>query len=144
MRTNSQRRNTVWFIGFLLLGGIFHYFDPTENLALNSFLFCGRYAVFSGLVLFWIQSVRSRLLPTRVRTYMVAAGILMLSLLALQVFSNRIVGDAAAAAEVNRYSKYAYWIPQTLNPALFLAACKMGRASAAGPRGAPVCYGADQ
>ena len=123
MRTNSQRRNTVWFIGSLLLGGIFHYFDPTENLALNSFLFCGRYAVFSGLVLFWIQSVRSRLLPTRVRTYMVAAGILMLSLLALQVFSNRIVGDAAAAAEVNRYSKYAYWIPQTLNPALFLAAC---------------------
>ena len=71
MRTNSQRRNTVWFIGFLLLGGIFHYFDPTENLALNSFLFCGRYAVFSGLVLFWIQSVRSRLLPTRVRTYMI-------------------------------------------------------------------------
>ena len=123
MRTNSQRRNTVWFIGFLLLGGIFHYFDPTENLALNSFLFCGRYAVFSGLVLFWIQSVRSRLLPTRVRKYMLAAGILMLSLLALQVFNNRIVGDAAAAAEVNRYSKYAYWIPQTLNPALFLAAC---------------------
>lgn len=123
MRTNSQRRNTVWFIGFLLLGGIFHYFDPTENLALNSFLFCGRYTVFSGLVLFWILSVRSRLLPTRVRKYMVAAGILMLSLLALQVFSNRIVGDAAAAAEVNRYSKYAYWIPQTLNPALFLAAC---------------------
>lgn len=123
MRTNSQRRNTVWFICFLLLGGIFHYFDPTENLALNSFLFCGRYTVFSGLVLFWILSVRSRLLPTRVRKYMVAAGILMLSLLALQVFSNRIVGDAAAAAEVNRYSKYAYWIPQTLNPALFLAAC---------------------
>ncbi len=123
MRTNSQRRNTVWFIGFLLLGGIFHYFDPTENLALNSFLFCGRYTVFSGLVLFWILSVWSRLLPTRVRKYMVAAGILMLSLLALQVFSNRIVGDAAAAAEVNRYSKYAYWIPQTLNPALFLAAC---------------------
>ena len=123
MRPRATRRNTWLFIGFLLLGGVFHYFDPTENLFLNSFLFSGRFTIFAGLILFWVQSVRARLLPTRVRTYMIAAGIMMLCLLAVQVFSNRIVGDAAGAREVNRFSKYVYWIPQTMNPALFLTAC---------------------
>ena len=117
MEYRATRRNTALFIGFLLLGGVFHYFDPTENLFLNSFLFTGRFTIFSGLILFWIRSVRSRLLPTRVRTYMVAAGILMLCLLAVQVFSNRIVGDAPDALDVNRFTKYIYWIPQTVSPA---------------------------
>ena len=123
MKPRTTKRNTWLFIGFLLLGGVFHYFDPTENLFLNSFLFSGRFTIFAGLILFWIQSVRSRLLPTRVRTYMITAGILMVTLLAIQVFSNRIVGDHIDALKANRYSKYAYWIPQTMNPALFLMAC---------------------
>ena len=101
MKPRSTRRNTFLFIGFLLLGGVFHYFDPTENLFLNSFLFSGRFAISTGLILFWIQSVRARLLPTRVRTYMITAGILMISLLMIQVFSNRIVGDAADVMNVN-------------------------------------------
>ena len=117
------QRNTWLFIGFLLLGGVLHYFDPTENLALNSFLFSGRFTIFAGLILFWTQSVRSRLLPSRERTYLIAAGIMMLFLLTTQVFSNRIVGDHTGALKVNRYSKYAYWIPQAMNPALFLMAC---------------------
>ncbi len=54
---------------------------------------------------------------------MVAAGILMLCLLAVQVFSNRIVGDAPNDLKVNRFTKYIYWIPQTVSPALFLTAC---------------------
>ena len=54
---------------------------------------------------------------------MIAAGLMMLCLLIVQVFNNRIVGDAAGALAVNRFSKYVYWIPQTLNPALFLMAC---------------------
>ena len=39
MKQQATRRNTWLFIGFLLLGGIMHFFDPTENLFLNSFLF---------------------------------------------------------------------------------------------------------
>ena len=123
MRPQAAKRNIGLFVGFLLLGGIFHYFDPTENLFLNSFLFTGRFVIFAGLILFWLRSVHSRLLPTRVRTYMIAAGIMMLGLLAVQVFSNRIVGDAADAVAINRFSKYVYWIPQTMNPALFLMSC---------------------
>ena len=116
MRLHANKCSTWLFIGFLLLGGLFHYFDPTENLFLNSFLFCGRF-------LFWIQSVRTRLLPTRVRAYMTAAGMMMLCLLTVQVFNNRIVGDAVDALEINRFSRYVYWIPQAMNPALFLMAC---------------------
>ena len=69
MEQRTRKQNTWLFIGFLLLGSIMHYFDPTENLFLNSFLFSGRFTIFAGLVLFWIQSVRARLLPTRVRIY---------------------------------------------------------------------------
>ena len=123
MKLHATKGNARLFIGFLLLGGLFHYFDPTENLFLNSFLFCGRFTIFSGLILFWIQSVRSRLLPTRVRTYMISAGLMMLCLLVVQVFNNRIVGDAADAQEINRFSRYVYWIPQAMNPALFLMSC---------------------
>ena len=123
MRPHASKYNTRLFIGFLLLGGLFHYFDPTENLFLNSFLFCGRFAIFAGLILFWMQSVHTRLLPTRVRAYMTAAELMMLCLLAVQVFNNRIVGDAIGALEINRYSRYAYWIPQAVNPALFLMSC---------------------
>ena len=123
MKLRAAKHSVGLFIGFLLLGGLFHYFDPTENLFLNSFLFSGRFTVFAGLILFWIQSVRSRLLPTRVRTYLIAAGVMMLLLLTVQVFSNRIVGDAVSALKVNRFSKYVYWIPQTMTPALFLMAC---------------------
>ena len=123
MRPHATKCNTRLFIGFLLLGGLFHYFDPTENLLLNSFLFCGRFTIFAGLILFWIQSIRTRLLPTRIRAYMIAAGLMMLCLLIVQVFNNRIVGDAAGALAVNRFSKYAYWIPQTMTPAFFLMAC---------------------
>ena len=135
MKKNGLRRNTWLFAGFLLLGGLMHYFDPTENLFLNSFLFTGRFAVFTGLVLFWIRSVRSRLLPTRVRTYMTAAGVMMVCLLAVQVFSNRIAGDAAGAAALNRWSKYVYWIPQTVNPALFLMAAVLIRRGAEDGKG---------
>ena len=123
MRPHAAKYSTPLFIGFLLLGGLFHYFDPTENLFLNSFLFCGRFTIFAGLILFWIQSVRNRLLPTRARTYMIAAGMMMLCLLIVQVFNNRIVGDAVDAREINRFSRYVYWIPQTMNPAMFLMAC---------------------
>ena len=135
MRQNGLRRNTWLFAGFLLLGGIMHYFDPTENVFLNSFLFTGRFAVFTGLVLFWIQSVYSRLLPVRVRTYMAAAGMMMVCLLAVQVFSNRIAGDAAGAAVLNRWSKYVYWVPQTVNPALFLMAAVRIRRGGEGGKG---------
>ena len=117
MRLHAAKCKTWLFIGFLLLGGLFHYFDPTGNLFLNSFLFCGRFTIFAGLILFWLQSVRSRLLPTRVRTYMISAGLMMLCLLTVQVFNNRIVGDAVDAQKINRFSRYVYWIPQAMNPA---------------------------
>ena len=86
MEQRTTKRNTRIFTGFLLLAGFLHFFDPTQNLALNTFIFCAVFAIYAGLVLFWIRSVRIRLLPTRIRGYMTAAGLLMLSFLAMRVF----------------------------------------------------------
>ena len=123
MEQRTTKRNTRIFIGFLLLAGFLHFFDPTQNLALNTFIFCAVFAVYAGLILFWIRSIRIRLLPTRVRTYMTAAGILMLSFLAMRVFKYRIVGDYADDVAISRYTVYAYWAPQMLVPSLFLMTC---------------------
>ena len=130
------RRNTRLFIVLLLVGGVLHYIDPTENLLLNSFLFCAVYTIYIGLILFWILSVRERLLPTKVRSCMIAAGILMMLLLSLKVFNYRIVGDSRAAIVTYRYSVYGYWTPQTLIPALFLmAAVRICRGSGENGKG---------
>ena len=66
MEQQTTKRNTRIFIGFLLLAGFLHFFDPTQNLALNTFIFCAVFAVYAGLILFWIRSIRIRLLPTRI------------------------------------------------------------------------------
>ena len=123
MEQRTTKRNTRIFTGFLLLAGFLHFFDPTQNLALNTFIFCAVFAIYAGLVLFWIRSVRIRLLPTRIRGYMTAAGLLMLSFLAMRVFKYRIVGDYEGDVAVSRYTAYAYWAPQMLVPSLFLMAC---------------------
>ena len=123
MEQRTIKRNTLLFIAFLLLGGGLHYIDPTESLALNSFLFCAVFAIYSGLILLWIHSVRIRLLPTRARTYMVASAVLMIVFLVIKVVKYRIVGDLVEPPFIERYNIYLYWTPQMLIPSLFLMAC---------------------
>ena len=115
-----QTRNTALFIGCLLLAGVCNVFSRSDEPLLNSILFCLNFAICASLLLFWMQSVRSRLLPTRARSYTVAAAILMLVYLLLRAFKYRVAGDSAL---LNRYAVYAYWTPQMLIPALFLMTC---------------------
>ncbi len=119
MRT-KQARNTALFIVFLLLAGVCNVFSRSDEPLLNTVLFCVNFAIYAGLLLFWMQSVRSRLLPTNARSYTVAAAILMLAYLLLRVFKYRVAGDSVV---LNRYAVYAYWTPQMLIPALFLLTC---------------------
>lgn len=81
--------------------------------------------IYAGLLFYWIQSVRTRLLPTRARSYAIAAASLMLFYLTLRVFKYRVAGLEPVA---NRYAVYAYWIPQVMAPALFLMTCVRIRA----------------
>ena len=77
------------------------------------------YVILIGLQLFWIQSVRVRLLPSAARTSTLSAAYLMLLYMLLRIFKYRFAVEPA----VLRYLVYAYWIPQMLIPALFLMTC---------------------
>ena len=107
------------FYRFFLLAGCANLLTRTENLFFNSVMFTVNFAIYASLLLFWMQSVWERLLPTRARTYMLASSILMLIHLLLRVYKYRV----ANAAVLDRYTVYVYYVPLMLIPAFFLMTC---------------------
>ena len=79
MHERRQNINTALFVGFFLLAGIANRFSRTANPAWDSLMTCVNYVVFTGLLVFWIESVRVRLLPSRARTYVLAAALLTIA-----------------------------------------------------------------
>lgn len=117
---DKRIKNGTWlFIGFFLLAGCANLLTRTENLFFNSVMFTVYFAIYASLLLFWMQSVWERLLPTRARTYMLASSILMLIHLLLRVYKYRV----ANAAVLDRYTVYVYYVPLMLIPAFFLMTC---------------------
>lgn len=107
------------FIGFLLIAGIANVlsrFLPPVSAGLMTAL---NYVILTGLLLFWIQSVRVRLLPSEARKSVLGAAVLMLMYMLLRIFKYRFAVEPLTL----RYSLYAYWIPQVLIPTLFLITC---------------------
>ncbi len=115
----KENRNTWLFIGFLLLAGLANLFSRTGVPEWDTLMTCINYAAYIGLLLFWIEAVRFRLLPSRARTTILSAAFLMLMYMLLRIFKYRF----AVSAIPTRYAVYAYWIPQMLIPALFLISC---------------------
>ncbi len=113
----AEDRNTCVFIAFFLMAGFLNRLILEDYPLWNSLRFCIHFVILSGLILFWMQSVYDRLLPTTVRTYMLCAASLMLGYMILQSFKYRMVGSNVILA---RYAVYGYWIPQILIPTLFL------------------------
>ena len=120
MGDRKEIKQTIVFIGFLILSGVCYLFTGTDSLFLNTVMFSANFLIYAGLLLYWIQSVRTRLLPTTARAYILAAAFLMLFYLTLRVFKYRI---AEADAIPSRVAVYAYWIPQVMIPTLFLMTC---------------------
>ena len=110
----QRKRNTGLFVGLLLLAGIMNLLSRNHAVLVDVSLSCGNHLIMIGLVLFWIQSVRTRLLLSKSRTYILCCGGLMLVYLLIRVFKY-IIADTAL---VIRYSAYAYWIPQMLMPVM--------------------------
>ena len=120
MTADRQKHNTVLFLGVLLAAGICNLFTGTSRLFFNTLMFCMNFTLDAGLLLFWLQSVRERLLPTKTRSYITAAAILMIAYLLLRVIKYRVTLNAPVPS---RYAVYAYWTPQILIPTLFLMLC---------------------
>ena len=119
MSSIRQTRNTRLFLAFLLLAGICYRFSNTGVSPFDALMTSANYVILTGLLLFWIRSVRMRLLPSASRACIRCAAFLMLFYMLLRIFNYRFVVEDA----VKRHVVYAYWIPQLLIPALFLLAC---------------------
>ena len=119
MTITKSTRNTVLFIGFLLLAGFANFFSRTAVPELDSLMACVNYVTYIGLLLFWMEAVWVRLLPSPARTSVLSSAILMLLYMLLRIFKYRF----AVSVILSRYVVYAYWIPQMLIPALFLMTC---------------------
>ncbi len=114
-----QIKDTLLFLGFFLLAGFLHSTDPDPNYFLVSASCCAEYLIYAGLILFWVHSVRQRLLPTRAKGYLLAAACLMLLFIAAQFTKYRVSVTPGMA----RYCWYVYYLPIILIPTLFLMTC---------------------
>ena len=119
MNRGVTKRNTVLFIGFFLLAGIANLLSRTRIPMLDALMSCISDIIYISLLLFWIQSVRIRLLPAPARSCMLASAFLMLFYLSLRIFKYRFATDVS----VTRYAVYLYYIPMALIPSLFLMTC---------------------
>ncbi len=115
----KQNRNTWLFLGFLLLGGIIYLFTRTQISIVDTFMFSANFMIYIGLLIFWMQSVRDRLLPTGARSYILASAILMIFYLLVRVLRFRMLTEVV----IRRYVDYAYNVPMVLVPTLFLMTC---------------------
>ena len=119
MSLSKEKKNTLLFAGFLLLGGVANLLTRTHISIVDTFMFSANFMIYTGLLIFWMQSVRARLLPTRARNDVIAAAVLMIIYLLIRVLRFRILTEVA----VRRYVDYAYNIPLVLVPTLFLTTC---------------------
>ena len=118
---SRQTKGTLIYAAILLLAGIFHALEQVTSQKayyfFNTVLFIANLMTYSGLILFWLISVRKRLLPTRARTYMLLSGTMMLLLLLLRAMKYRI---GLWSFTLWRLCWYLYYAPIILIPTLFL------------------------
>ena len=124
----NSKKNLLLFAGLLIFAGILHIIEHTihdisalsdPHYEVVTLFFCLEFVIYTLLIIFWIQSVYTRLLPSRARSYMIVVAVFMIFYLILRVYKYRIAGVDAGI----RLSWYAYYIPMTVIPALFLMVC---------------------
>ena len=87
---------------------------------LSSLVFCLEHTVYVGLVLFWIQSLHRRLLPSPTRRYMLAGALFMLLFLLLRAYKYRVPLPNTAQ---ERMFWYLFYVPLLFIPTLFCTGC---------------------
>ena len=119
MNTARQNRNLRLFIAFFILTGVTNVLNRTRIPEVDKLMTCLNDMIYVGLLLFWLQSVRTRLLPSAAKKYILLAAWLMLLYIVIRVCNYRFW----EADVLFRYSIYVYWIPKFMIPVLFLATC---------------------
>ena len=116
-RTTAHR--TCLFVAFFLLAGVVNLLSRSGIAVLEVLCTGCNYLIYVGLLLYWFQSVRARLLPSRSKNWMVGAAALLLLYQLLRVSAYRCATEPAAI----RYLCYLYFGSMTLIPTLFLMTC---------------------
>ncbi|MBO4628184.1 MAG: hypothetical protein J5645_09435 [Lachnospiraceae bacterium] len=117
MAAYRQKKNTIVFVCFLLAACVCYLLTRSEPESFDVLMFCANFGIYAGLILFWIHTVRVRLLPTDAQRYILHAGRLMLVLLVMRVIKYRIIVSNVVLV---RYLGYLYNVPMILIPAMFL------------------------
>ena len=132
MDKRESKRYTFLFIGFFLLAGVANLLSRSGNPAFDALMAGCNYLIYIGLLLYWLQSVRARLLPSRTKNGIIGAALLMLLYQMLRVFKYRFATEPA----VMRYLVYLFFVPMTMIPTLFLMTClRIRRGKRPGRRG---------
>ena len=125
-----QKKNTQLFILAFVAAGFIHVLEvashniPDPSYTVVTFFFCLVFIIYPVMLIFWIQSVHARLLPSASRRYMIATAALMILYLCLRAFRYRFTENDIGL----RYGWDAYYVPMTLMATLFLCVCiRMGR-----------------
>ena len=119
MDDRTTVRRTCLFVAFFLLAGVVNLLSRSGIAVLDALCTGCNYLIYVGLLLYWFQSVRARLLPSRTKNWVVGAAALLLLYQLLRVFAYRCATKPAAI----RYLCYLYFGPMTLIPTLFLMTC---------------------
>lgn len=133
--TKRQRADTVLFVALFLLAGAAHVLDrltvrsllaaeaeaSSALLAMASTgLFVLNFGLYLGLLIWWLLSVRQRLLPSPGRSYVMLAAAFMIFFLLQRAFKYRLAADGTPLEHV---LWYAYYVPLGMIPSLFLLTC---------------------
>ncbi len=119
MGDSTTVRRTCHFIVFLLLAGVANLLSRSGIAVLEAACTGCNYLIYVGLLLYWSQSVRARLLPSRAKNWMVGAALLLLLYQLLRVFSYRFATEPVTVRSLN----YLYFTSMTLIPSFFLMTC---------------------
>ncbi|MGX8703097.1 MAG: histidine kinase N-terminal 7TM domain-containing protein [bacterium] len=123
----------LYAFGFLLGGGL-HLADklivtamfgmrPESSAAAafaSTLLFTLNFAVYIFLLLHWVVSLHLRLLPSRERTYILLAAVMMLFFLLERAVRYRV---ALPETLLEHITWYGYYIPLAVIPSMFLLTC---------------------
>ena len=119
MQIIPQHQRTFLFAVFLAASGFLHHLYPSSPF-LHSLIFSLTYACYAGLILSWMQSVYTRLLPSPSRNCMLISAMLMIFFLFIRNCKYRLV---LSSVLMDRILWYAFYIPFLLIPAFFLIGC---------------------
>ena len=86
-----------------------------QSTFVATLMFCLNFMIYIGLIIFWVQHVIKRILPTKTRGYIIASSFFMILYILQRVVRYRLLINSVIAY---RYLGYFYFIPLIMMPPL--------------------------